>query len=295
MPVLLRLRFFPLLALPVAIWGWWANADRISSDIEPEKVNLALRRTADGLLRLAGDSTSRIPAIRHTGARSWSVRLEQDFSYARLPAMLQGALEQYGIRHPYRVAIRRCEDHLIDLGYQQIDFLRQDSFEIPCSGRDMPEGCHYIEVIFNDTATASRRAMAAFGGLLLFLGAVAGYNLARRKSPARDAAPVETDANWVNFGHSRLHATDQILFCNGQRQDLTFREAKLLRLFVQHTNQLLERDTILRLVWADEGILVGRSVDMFVSRLRKKLASDPAVNIVAVHGVGYRMEVQSPA
>ena len=58
-----------------------------------------------------------------------------------------------------------------------------------------------------------------------------------------------------------------------------------------HPGQLLERERILREVWADEGILVGRSVDMFVSRLRKKLAADPTVGIAAVHGVGYRLEL----
>ena len=71
---------------------------------------------------------------------------------------------------------------------------------------------------------------------------------------------------------------------------LTFRETKLLRLFATNPDRLLERDVILRQVWADEGVLVGRSVDVFVSRLRKKLAADPSVGIAAVHGVGYRLE-----
>lgn len=64
----------------------------------------------------------------------------------------------------------------------------------------------------------------------------------------------------------------------------------MLCLFASSPNQLLERDFILQQVWADEGVLVGRSVDMFVSRLRKKLALDPSIGIVAVHGVGYRLE-----
>jgi DNA-binding response OmpR family regulator len=54
---------------------------------------------------------------------------------------------------------------------------------------------------------------------------------------------------------------------------------------------VLERNFIIENVWADEGVLVGRSVDMFVSRLRKLLRDDPSIKLVAVHGVGYRMEV----
>ena len=75
-----------------------------------------------------------------------------------------------------------------------------------------------------------------------------------------------------------------------QRFQLTYREAKLLHLFVKNQNQLLERSFILENVWADEGIQVGRSIDMFVSRLRKFLRADPTLRLVAVHGVGYRLE-----
>lgn len=53
----------------------------------------------------------------------------------------------------------------------------------------------------------------------------------------------------------------------------------------------MERDSIIQQVWADEGVLVGRSVDVFVSRLRKKLADDTSVVLAVVHGIGYRMEV----
>ena len=73
--------------------------------------------------------------------------------------------------------------------------------------------------------------------------------------------------------------------------NLTYREAKLLHLFTNNKNKVLERDFILKSVWEDEGIIVGRSVDVFVSRLRKMLAEDLQVKISAVHGVGYRLEV----
>lgn len=69
-----------------------------------------------------------------------------------------------------------------------------------------------------------------------------------------------------------------------------FPETKLLKLLVTSPDRLLERDFIIQQVWADEGVLVGRSVDVFVSRLRKKLSADVSIGIVAVHGVGYRLE-----
>ena len=72
---------------------------------------------------------------------------------------------------------------------------------------------------------------------------------------------------------------------------LTFRATKLLHYFVNHRNQLLKREQLLENVWEEEGILIGRSLDVFVSRLRKILKADDSLTIKTVHGVGYRLEV----
>ncbi|MEI6411869.1 MAG: winged helix-turn-helix domain-containing protein, partial [Bacteroidota bacterium] len=164
---------------------------------------------------------------------------------------------------------------------------------VPCSGRDMPEGCHYIEVEFSETSHSSTFWALKYIVLLLAMGGIAGFWFARRQKPKSGPvadAPGAGETDWLEFGHSRLDVSGQILVCGGVSHPLTFRETKLLRLFASNPDRLLERDEILRQVWADEGVLVGRSVDVFVSRLRKKLAGDGSVGIVAVHGVGYRLE-----
>ena len=97
----------------------------------------------------------------------------------------------------------------------------------------------------------------------------------------------------MTFGNSWLDTANQTLHNSATTQTLTFREAKLLALFARNVNHVLERDAILKSVWEDEGVTVGRSVDVFVSRLRKMLAADPQVKITAIHGVGYKMEVHS--
>ncbi|MDO8368622.1 MAG: winged helix-turn-helix domain-containing protein [Saprospiraceae bacterium] len=282
------LRLLPLLALPFLAWLIPSAPKGAPGDFSPDKVNLALRRTADGLLRLSGDSTSRIPAIEQSGAGVWRVRLEQPFNYEQLPALLQASLELYDIRQPYEVAVRRCVDATIELGYHQVDY--SGSNVVPCGGREMPEGCHYIEVTFLGNTGQAPFWTARTWVLLLLSGGLAGFWFFRRKKPVPELTAVAVEPDWLEFGNSRLDVAGQVLFCGGVRQTLTFRETKLLRLFVSSPDQLLERDLILRQVWADEGVLVGRSVDVFVSRLRKKLAADSSVGVVAVHGVGYRLE-----
>lgn len=258
---------------------------------QQDQINLALRRTADKLLRDSGDSTSRIPAVKQMSDKVWRVYLEQTFSYDTLPSVLEASLNMYDVRDVYKVAIRRCEDAVIDLGYHQLDFL-QDS-TVPCGGRLAPEGCHYIELTFLTTGEQKKSSSKAEISILLLLVAFIGTGTWwwHRRKLQLASTPVESDAgDWLPFGHSRLHVAGQILECDGVRHALTYREAKLLRLFASHPDQLLERDLILKQVWGDEGVQVGRSVDMFVSRLRKKLTVDPTVGIAAVHGVGYRLE-----
>ena len=257
-------------------------------NFSPEKINLALRRTADALLRSSGDSTSRIPAIEKTGEDVWQVRLEQTFDYDQLPALLQSSLDIHGIKRPYNVSVRRCDDAGIDLGYNYLDLSGNNG--VACRGREKPVGCHYIEISFLSDLNSNPLLVEKGLFFLVIIGGIAGFWLFRRQKIK--PLPAEKDTtNCKIFGNSQLDVTNQILLCNGVKHSLTFRETKLLLFFVTHRGQLLERDSIIQQVWADEGVLVGRSVDVFVSRLRKKLADDTSVVLAVVHGIGYRMEV----
>lgn len=269
--------------------GWLAGlASPESTPLPADKINLALRRTADKLLRASGDSTSRIPAVEQVSDHAWKVYINKPIDYNQLPALLQASMDQYDIRQEYEVAVRSCATDLIDLGYHKLDF-QQDSI-VPCSGRESPEGCHYIEVTFNGTAPA--KPLQAGIPILVFLVAASGAGIWwwMRKRQTPGDITVETEGDWLSFGQSRLHESGQVLECAGEKQSLTYREAKLLHLFASHPGELLGRDHILSEVWGDEGVQVSRSIDVFVSRLRKKLAADPSIAIVAVHGVGYKLD-----
>ena len=93
------------------------------------------------------------------------------------------------------------------------------------------------------------------------------------------------------FGNCRFDAKNQLLFIKSEKYQLTYREAKLLHLFCQHINELLSRDLIEEAVWESEGVRVGRSLDVFVSRLRKLFREEPSIQFTNVHGVGYKLEV----
>ena len=81
------------------------------------------------------------------------------------------------------------------------------------------------------------------------------------------------------------------LSLEGQQQSLTVKEAKLLGILAESANQVVDRNRLQKEVWEDEGVIVGWSLDMFISRLRKKLEGDDTVKIVSIHGKGYRLEI----
>lgn len=278
-----------------------------------EQINLALRYTAHRLLTAAGDSTSRIPPVERLEKNAWIVRLEHNFEYDSLPSILQKAFATHKVVGDYNVAVLNCGTDDLMLGYTNSLF--KTGGEIPCGGREQTASCYDLRVTFLDNAPASdwakgMRFFFAFLGLTLLFYPV--YHLFKsmksrrlnQKSDNRDAGTITemkasqeaaNDHSPLRFGRSSLHISNQKLLVNGIEKDLTYRESKLLQLFCRHSNQLLERDQILKSVWEDEGIIVGRSVDVFVSRLRKLLKEDETIRITSVHGVGYRMEIQEQA
>jgi len=85
--------------------------------------------------------------------------------------------------------------------------------------------------------------------------------------------------------------TSQIISFKGQQQKLSTKEAELMRLLCIKKNDVLTREEALIKIWHDDNYFTGRSMDVFLSKLRKYLKEDPNVEIVNVHGKGYKLLV----
>jgi hypothetical protein len=286
--------------------AFWSRSDAPEVQQQfSEKINLALRQTAHRLLKLAGDSTSTIPPVKKTADNAYFVRLENHFNYDSLPILLQNSFSIYGVKGTYNVVVSECEKGELVLGYSSFDVLAPldaiRSESAPCVGRNQAEGCYNFAVTFTDLPLSSSNVaiMWLFLGLsgLISMACMAYYSyflpLKKKTIPpsVKMQDLVEKDETHLVFiGQSIFDTRHQILSIGDTQQKLTFREAKLFELFCQHKNELLERDFILKHVWEDEGVLVGRSVDVFVSRLRKILKNDASLKITNVHSRGYRFE-----
>jgi len=91
------------------------------------------------------------------------------------------------------------------------------------------------------------------------------------------------------LGHFTFDIGNHILEGPEKKKQLTHREAQLLAAFCQNPNTIIKRDDILMKIWGDDHYFASRSLDVFISRLRKYLKSDPGIKIENIHNVGYRL------
>jgi DNA-binding response OmpR family regulator len=91
------------------------------------------------------------------------------------------------------------------------------------------------------------------------------------------------------FDHENL----RLAHTNGVEKTLTIKESEVLKMLYQNRDRVLKREEILTKVWGDDDYFMGRSMDVFISKLRKYLKDDPSIEIVNYHGVGFRLEVKS--
>ncbi len=96
----------------------------------------------------------------------------------------------------------------------------------------------------------------------------------------------------ITIGKTKLDVSNQQLYVNGEVINLTRKESRLMAILANQQQSIVERETIMKTIWEDEGYFVARSMDVFISRLRKYLKDDPNLAIVNIHGVGYRLEVK---
>lgn len=112
----------------------------------------------------------------------------------------------------------------------------------------------------------------------------------KRKDINKDA---EIANNTFQIGRYKFDYQQLKLTLNEKVEQLTAREAEVLRFLCQRKNQIIKRDEILVAIWGRDDYFLGRSLDVFITRIRKMLAEDPALKIENIHGVGFKFNCGS--
>ena len=95
------------------------------------------------------------------------------------------------------------------------------------------------------------------------------------------------------IGSTIFDFPNQLLQMHGEERRLTKKEAMVLQMLCQSVNELVRREQLLINIWGSDDYFMGRSMDVYIAKLRSYLKSDPAINIINIHGTGFKLEIKT--
>jgi DNA-binding response OmpR family regulator len=108
----------------------------------------------------------------------------------------------------------------------------------------------------------------------------------------RSKAVSQNNAKVITIGEYKFDIQNQLLIHETEQKKLTLRESLLLQLLSEKIDEIVKREYILKEVWGTDDYFAGRSMDVFISRLRKYLSKDPRIEIINYHSVGFKLFIQ---
>jgi DNA-binding winged helix-turn-helix (wHTH) protein/ribosomal protein S27E len=266
------------------------------TQVAREKV--AMRLIGHQILLATGDSTSRVLQVEAVDDR-YRITFESDFSFSpeTLVPTIERVMRQHKIANSYLVEVQDCDNAQVVYSYSIEEAIA--SSMIPCGGRAYPKACYEVLIALDrpilptyetvvDPANAQTQYIRYGLGVAVIL--LLGLTLLWKRQSTVDAAIAD---DYLPIGCYQFDAKNNQLLWEDQKTELTHKEAKLLLYLHEYANTVLTREQLLEEVWGDEGDYIGRTLDVFISKLRKKLAGDDSVKIVNVRGVGYRLVIRS--
>lgn len=258
---------------------------------------VALRMVGHQLLLTTGDSTSRVLPIERSG-EVYSIHFERGFAFdpADLVQVIDKVSKEAYFDEDYVAEVLDCDSGKVVYAFENV--LERNRDLIPCGGRLLPNSCYQILFTFNhkqndlSVVEESSQLKEDESGSGYFIWMLLGATLliviiAIWNKKSKEGNPK--DSNLIPLGKYHFNkVTSQLTFAE-QHFDLTGKEAELLWVLYETKNNTVERDVLLNRVWGDEGDYIGRTLDVFISKLRKKLELDSDIKIVNVRGVGYKL------
>ena len=259
-----------------------------SDNFDIAKREVLLRRIGHEILLQSGDSTSRVLPIKMISANEYIISFENELTF--LPDSLMNTTRRFLDKDPlsnnYIVNVLNCSNSTVTYGYAISESKKDDI--VSCSGREQPKACYAINVKFQPTGITTAKNGYLFGGLSFL--AFVGFIFLKTVKPQK-ALSTSRYSDVLVLGSALFDPKNKKLIIKEKTIDLTGTETRLLLIFALSPNEIVERARLQKEIWEDEGVIVGRSLDMFISKLRKKLEFDPNINIVVVRGKGYKLEV----
>ena len=272
-----------------------------AQDADNERhIAVSLRMIGHQVLLSSNDSTSRVlPIIKEDDRYRIQFESEFDFNPEELVSTVDRVVKETSLANSYILEVEKCDTGEVVYSFK-MDYLDKSDI-IPCKARIQPKSCYSL--LFTlidirrtnsalltgtpDTSNGSNTETSQVNYIIIVVLFALTALLFFFMWKSRNKSTM--DPNLIPLGAYHFDKRNAELLIEHQRIDLTSKEGDLLLLLYNAVNTTVEREVILNMVWGDEGDYVGRTLDVFISKLRKKLEFDSKVKIVNIRGVGYKL------
>lgn len=260
-----------------------------SLDNDAAIVKIAVREAAHQLLITQNDTVSLINPITVIEPQLYLLSFQDSLSFKPndLVTAISSSFEKSRLSHNYRVEVLEVNNGAVAYSYEMNE--SEALTIIPCAGRLLPYNSYQIKVLFlQESNTNLLLWILAF--IILFILITFIYKRFILKKEAVDTIHSESSRS---LGLFTLITDQQALVLAARKITLSNKEYEILIILMDKVNQVVKREELAKKVWEDNGVVVGRSLDTYISKLRKILKADPSLKISNVHGVGYRLETET--
>ena len=258
------------------------------NEVKTSFTKIALRDVGNKLMLANQDSTSLILPVHKMEESKYQLSFEKPLSIEpdKLVDIVAQSFKKANLPNQYQIEVKQCED--LEVAYSFMQFPNQEKSIIPCSGRFLPQKCYTIEVRFFEKAIASSNKLI---WIVLLVGSVV---LAVVFFPKRKKVKElnNSNKNIISIGKFQFYPDENKLTVEAAEISLSKKEVELLTIFVANPNKIIKREELSKKVWEDHGVYVGRSLDTYISKLRKKLIEDETLKLTNIHGIGYILETK---
>ena len=254
-----------------------------------ERVKVSLRDVGNQLLLSNKDASSLILPVTKFDDFTYRISFQKQLSFepSNLVAIVDKSFKKAALSNYYRVEVLQCSDNEVAYSFEIKNQIEKDI--VPCKGRALPNDCYIIKLKFtNMTVGLFNKNLFLIGFILLLIVFLLDCKFSKKKIKE---LVVGGENEATKIGSFQFYPTQNKLVKQAIEISLSKKECELLAIFVAKPNQIIKRDELTKKVWEDNGVFVGRSLDTYISKLRKKLKEDSSIKLTNVHGVGYKLEV----
>lgn len=257
---------------------WFTNAYDASATQFDHSVSVALYSVADTMTDHA--------VVEKRSSNYFYVKMNYPVSNQVIDTMI---LQEFSIRNlglDYELGVYNAEDDsLIHGAYVKSPYLSTDNVsesELDLCNKDFavlfPEKQSYL---------VGKLDIWIYSPLLLIFVSTLFFYLVTKTKPGED----NPNTYRIKLSRTTLNCRNRQLIVDGLTHQLTYKEFKILELLFGRPNQVIERETFLTEVWQKDGFFVERSMDVFISKLRKHIKGDSNLKIENLRSIGYRLNV----